>query len=121
MTHHARVALVGPQQTGQHRDRCGLSRPVRAEQAEDLALPYLEADTLDSLSLAKGFVKVQNLDCQHIVHSLLQFRARARVIIFPTPFYAKLLLQFDRLCDRPYEFYPEKPNFHPRFPRTPTL
>ena len=42
----------GLQECGQHLDRGGLARPVRAEESEDLALSHFEAQAVDSLEPA---------------------------------------------------------------------
>jgi hypothetical protein len=63
--HYQSVSLVGPQQGSEHRDRGGLARSIRSEQAEDLALLDIETDALDRFEITESFVQVLDFDGVH--------------------------------------------------------
>ena len=59
-------AAVNRAQGLDHFQRCGLSRAVRAENTEDLALFYFKANALDDLSVAVLLAKFVDFNnCTH--------------------------------------------------------
>jgi hypothetical protein len=61
-THHPRLARRGLEQARQHRDSRALSRAIRPQQAEDLALPHLKAHLLRCLQVAKVLAELDSPD-----------------------------------------------------------
>ena len=59
---HARGAAGGAQQAAHHADRRGLARTVRAQEAEDLALPHVEGEAPDRHEVAEALREVSQLD-----------------------------------------------------------
>jgi hypothetical protein len=51
---HPGRAVAGREQGGQHPDRGRLARPVRAQEAEDLALGHLQVHTVDRGQVAEA-------------------------------------------------------------------
>src|SRR5271166_261047 len=57
-------SLARPRQPDQAAQCRALARPVAAEQGDDLALAYLEADIVQDVALAVKRVEVGRLQCQ---------------------------------------------------------
>src|SRR5262245_1488409 len=56
------LAVGGPEQSADHRDRGGLARAVRTQQAHDLAPADLERTTVDSDDRTEAFLETGNLE-----------------------------------------------------------